>query len=57
MVRVSRSFFDHVVWAEFSSLQTELNLYFEETVDHLIRTAMHSDGDDSGLELAQIPRA
>jgi len=56
MVRVSRSFFDQIVWAEFSGLQAELLLYFEETVDHLIRTAMHSDGDDSELELAQLPR-
>ncbi len=57
MVRISRSFFDHVVWAEFSGLQTELNIYFEETVDHLIRTAMHSDGDDSALDLVKIPSA
>lgn len=57
MVRISWSFFDHVVWAEFSGLQTELNIYFEETVDHLIRTAMHSDGDDSTLDLVKIPSA
>jgi len=49
MVRVPERFFDDVVWAEFSSLQTELEIYFEETADHLIRTAMRSDGDDSTL--------
>jgi hypothetical protein len=54
MVRASDRFFDDVVWAEFSSLQTELSIYFEETVEHLIRTAMHSDGDDSGLEVPQL---
>lgn len=56
MVRTSERFFDDVVWAEFSNLQAELGIYFEETVEHLIRTAMHSDGDDSALEVAQLPR-
>ena len=55
MVKASERFFDRVVWPEFSSLQSELELYFEETVDHLITTAMRSDGDDSGLEAAQLP--
>ena len=55
MVRTSERFFDDVVWAEFSNLQTELGIYFEETVEHLIGTAMRSDGDDSGLEMARLP--
>jgi hypothetical protein len=38
----------------FSSLQTALELYFEETVDHPITGTMHSDGDDSTLEALQI---
>jgi hypothetical protein len=54
MVRTPEQFFDDVVWPEFSSLQTELGIYFEETVEHLISTAMQSDGDDSGLEVAQL---
>jgi hypothetical protein len=54
MVRVQEGAFDRVVWAEFSRLQTALELYFEETVDHLITEAMHSDGDDSTLEALQI---
>jgi hypothetical protein len=54
MVRVHERTFDRVVWPEFSHLQTALELYFEETVDHLITEAMRSDGDDSKLEAAMI---
>lgn len=54
MVRVQERAFDRRVWAEFSGLQTALELYFEETVDHLITEAMHSDGDDSALEAVRI---
>ncbi len=54
MVRVQEGAFDRLVWPEFSHLQTALELYFEETVDHLITGAMHSDGDDSTLEAARI---
>jgi hypothetical protein len=57
MVRASERFFDDVIWPEFSGLQSELSIYFEETVEHLIRTAMHSDGDDSTLEVAQLPQS
>jgi len=57
MVRTSERFFDDVVWAEFCGLQSELSIYFEETVEHLIRTAMQSDGDDSALEMAQLPQS
>ncbi len=54
MVRVQERAFDRLVWAEFSDLQNALELYFEETVDHLITEAMHSDGDDSKLEAVRI---
>ena len=54
MVRTSEKFFNNVIWAEFSNLQTELEMYFEETVEHLIRTEMHSDGDDETLEMVQL---
>ncbi len=57
MVRTSERFFDDVIWAEFSRLQTELEIYFEETVDHLISTSMRADGDDSTLEMVQPPRS
>jgi len=49
MARAPQKFLEDVVWAEFSTLQDELNSYFNETVDHLISTAMNSDGDDSDL--------
>ena len=55
MARGPHPMLEHTVWAEFCSLQSELELYFEATVDHLITTAMHSDGDDSGLETAHLP--
>jgi hypothetical protein len=54
MVRAPRERFDAEIWREFSGLHAELNVYFAETVDHLIHSAMKSDGDDSGLEAAQI---
>ena len=54
MVRAPQSRFDAVVWREFSGLHTELEIYFGETVDHLIQTAMKSDGDDSRLDAGQL---
>ena len=36
MVRVQERAFDRLVWAEFSRLQSALEIHFEETVDHLI---------------------
>jgi hypothetical protein len=54
MVRAPPERFDAEIWREFSALHTELNVYFGETVDHLIHSAMHSDGDDSGLEAVQL---
>lgn len=56
MVRACERDFDRAVWPEFNRLQTELELYFEETVDHLVTTAMRSDGDDSDLQAARMPR-
>lgn len=49
MVRARERQFDRVVWAEFSRLQTELELYFQDVTDHLISHALRSDGDDSTL--------
>ena len=54
MVRAPRLRFDGEIWAEFSALHAELNIYFGATVDHLIHSAMKSDGDDSELEAAQL---
>lgn len=56
MIRAVEAVFDREVWPEFSRLQTELELYFEETVDHLITSAMRSDGDDSDLRAARLGR-
>lgn len=51
MVRAAEKPFDRLVWAEFSSLHEELVGYFEATVDYLVSTAMHADGDDSHLDM------
>ncbi len=55
MVNGPRGLLENVVWAEFSELQTELARYFEETTDHLISTAMGSDGDDTNIESKRLP--
>ncbi len=49
MVRARERSFDRVVWAEFSRLQTELEIYFQDVADYLITRAMGSDGDDSAI--------
>jgi hypothetical protein len=54
MVTAPREFLEKVVWAEFSELQKELAQYFEETTEHLISTAMGSNGDDSNIETKRI---
>lgn len=51
MVRAPERRFDETVWSEFSVLLTELTLYIEDTVDHLIAHAMRADGDDGQIEL------
>ena len=55
MVRARERRFNRVVWAEFSRLQTELEIYFEDVTDYLITRAMGSDGDDSTLDRARLP--
>ena len=50
MVRARERAFHRVVWPEFSRLQNELEIYFHDVTDYLIRHAMGSDGDDSGLD-------
>ena len=49
MIRAREQDFDRVVWTEFSRLQTELELYFQDVTDYLITRAMGSDGDDSTI--------
>ena len=50
MVRARERAFRRVVWPEFSQLQTELELYFQDITDYLITDMMGSDGDDGGLD-------
>lgn len=54
MARAPRERFEQEIWREFSALHAELNIYFADTVDHLIQSAMKSDGDDTGLDASQI---
>lgn len=56
MVRGRERDFDRAVWPEFNRLRTELELYLEETVDHLVTTAMRSDGDNCDLQATRMPR-
>ena len=50
VVRAREREFNRVVWPEYSSLQTELESYFEDVTDHLITRVMGSAGDDSALD-------
>lgn len=54
VVRAPRSLLDDALLPEFSRLQHELSHYFAEVVDHLIATAMQSDGDDDVPEQRQL---
>jgi hypothetical protein len=54
VVRAPRAMLDTVLLPEFSRLQLELTHYFNETVDHLIATAMQSDGNDDVPEQGQL---
>ena len=54
VVRAPRALLDDALLPEFSRLQHELTHYFTETVDHLIATAMQSDGDDNVPEQGQL---
>jgi len=47
MVRAPRHFFDTVVWRQFSDLDTDLWLYFEQTTERVIREAIHADTADA----------
>ena len=55
MVYVREREFDRSVWSEYEMLQRELSRYFEDVTDDLIKRAMGSDGDDSGLEQQKLP--
>lgn len=55
MVRAREREFDSIVWPEFSSLLTELTIYFEEIVDHLVTDAMRVDTDDAE-QVAELGR-
>lgn len=48
--RVRQRYFDRVVWSEYSRLQSELESYFEDTMDYLVERVMGLDGDDSALD-------
>jgi hypothetical protein len=54
VVRGYKPRIDATVWREFTALHAELAIYFAETVDHLIQTAMRSDGDDAALAPTQL---
>ncbi|MGQ0686577.1 hypothetical protein [Bradyrhizobium sp.] len=47
MVKVSRGFFDTVVWPQFSGLHADMSLYFAQTTERLIRDAIHADTADA----------
>ncbi len=49
MVQAPERPFNRVVWAAFSRLHTELQMYFQDVIDHLITRAMGLDGDDSTI--------
>ena len=48
-VRARGRQFDRVVRAESGRLHPELQLYFQDVIDHLITRAMVSDGGDSNI--------
>ena len=50
VVRAREREFNRVIWPDYSSLQTELESYFEDVTDHLITRVMGSDGNDSALD-------
>jgi hypothetical protein len=49
LVRAPRRFFDQVVWKQFSDLHTDLQLYFEQTTEKLIREAIFADTSDAEI--------
>jgi len=55
MVNAPRRLFEAVVWRQFCDVHTDLQLYFEETTERLIREAIHADSADA--ETAPDPAA
>jgi hypothetical protein len=47
MVRAPRRFFEEVVWKQFSNLHTDLELYFEQVTEKLIRESIFADTSDA----------
>jgi hypothetical protein len=55
MVKAPAKAFDDIVWREFKELHAELQRYFEETTETLIRNSVHADTTDA--ETVPEPRA
>ena len=47
MVRAPRRFFDTVVWRQFSDVQTDLWIHFQQTTERLIKDAICADTRDA----------
>jgi hypothetical protein len=47
MVKAPDKAFTDIVWREFTELHAELQRYFEETTETLIRNAVHADTADA----------
>ncbi|MGY2049405.1 hypothetical protein [Methylobacterium sp. JK268] len=55
MVRAPRSVFDAVVWAPFTALHEEMQVFFEETTERLIRRAVHGEAQDAETVPEALP--
>jgi hypothetical protein len=47
MVRAPKSFFDAVIWRQFSEIHSDLHAYLEETTARVIRDSIHADTRDA----------
>ena len=47
MVKAPARVFDEVVWREFGQLHADLEAYFDETTERLIRETIHADVADA----------
>ena len=47
MVRAPKSFFDAVIWRQFSEVHADLQAYLEETTAKVIRDSIHADMRDA----------
>ncbi|MFN0192606.1 MAG: hypothetical protein ACKVP5_11635 [Aestuariivirga sp.] len=47
MVKAPRRAFEEVVWRQFLELHEEMQSYFEETTEKLIRDSVHADSSDA----------